>query len=149
MRILLLPWLFFCLALGASTNASAGDELAMKATLIWACDEKEPNDPKIKPVSAELSKRLKGIFKWKHYFEVKTDTAKIADKSTKDFVLSEKCTVKVRNEGAKAYNAKLLGEGKLLKAIDQPVKEGEDMVLAGDDKNATAWFVILTPLPKK
>ena len=30
-------------------------------------------------------------------------------------------------------------------AIDQPVKAGEDMVLAGDDKNMTAWFVILTP----
>jgi hypothetical protein len=92
-----------------------------------------------------MAKRLHGIFKWKYYFEVKTETAKIADKATKDFVLSQKCVVKIKNDAAKTYNAKLLGEGKLLKAIDQPVKMGEVMVLAGDDKNATAWFVILTP----
>ena len=145
MRTLLLPWLCLSLLLGASTNAFAGNELGMKATLIWGCDEEKPTDPKIKPVSPELAKRLKGIFKWKHYFEVKTATASIADKATHNFDLSDKCTVKVKNDGAKSYNAQLLGEKKLLKAIDQPVKPGEDMVLAGDDKNATAWFVILTP----
>ena len=146
MRTLLLRWLCLSLLLGASANAFAGNnDLGMKATLIWGCDEEKPDDKKIKPVSPELAKRLKGIFKWKHYFEVKSDTATIADKATKDFVLSDKCTVKVKNDGAKAYNAQLFGEKKLLKAIDQPVKAGEDMVLAGDDKNATAWFVILTP----
>lgn len=146
MRTLLLPWLCLCLLLGASANANAGNELGMKATLIWGCDEEKPDDPKIKPVAPEMAKRLKGIFKWKHYFEVKTATATIPDKATHDFVLSEKCTVKVKNDHAKSsYNAQLFGEKKLLKAIDQPAKPGEDMVLAGDDKNATAWFVILTP----
>jgi hypothetical protein len=148
MRALLQSWLCICtlLAFVASAAAATGD-LAMKATLIWGCDEEKPADPKIKPVSPELAKRLHGVFKWKYYFEVKTDTATIADKATRDFVLSKKCVVKVKNDAAKTYNAKLLGEGKLLKAIDQPVKPGEIMVLAGDDKNATAWFVILTPQP--
>jgi hypothetical protein len=146
MRSLLFPWAFLCLLVGLVTGAAQANDLNMKATLIWGCDEEKPADPKIKPVSPELAKRLKGIFKWKHYFEVKTDTAKIADKATKDFVLSDKCTVKVRNDGGKAFNAKLLGEGKQLKAIDQlSIKPGEDLVLAGDDKNMTAWFVILTP----
>src|ERR1041385_5898850 len=145
MRTLLLPWLCLCLVLGLTTRAAAAGELNVKATLIWGTDEEKPADPKIKPVSPELAKRLRGIFKWKHYFEVKTDTAKIADKATKDFVLSDKCTVKVKNDSAKAFNAKLFGEGKLLKTLDQPVKPGVDMVLAGDDQNATAWFVILTP----
>jgi hypothetical protein len=146
MRTLLFPWLCLCLLLGVSTTATAaGNDLAMKATLIWGCDEEKPADPKIKPVSPELARRLKGIFKWKHYFEVKTETARIEDKKTKDFILSDKCTVKVKNDGSKAFEAKLFGEGKFLKAVNQPVKAGEDVVLAGDDKNATAWFVILTP----
>ena len=147
MRSLLYPWVYLCLMLGATT-AFAGNDLAIKATLIWGCDEEKPNDPKLKAVSPELAKRLKGIFKWKHYFEVKNESAKIADKNAKKFVLSDKCTVEVKNDG-KSYNAKLFGEGKLLKAIDQPVKPGEDMVLAGDDpKNMTAWFVILTTQPQ-
>jgi hypothetical protein len=144
MRTLFFPWLCLCLFLGLTTASASANELGMKATLIWGCDEEKPADPKIKPVSPELAKRLRGIFKWKHYFEVKTESAKIADKAVKKFVLSDKCTVEVKNDG-KTYNAKLFGEGKLLKAIDQPVKAGEDMVLAGDDKNMTAWFVILTP----
>jgi hypothetical protein len=143
MRSLLFPWAFLCLFVGLVTGAAQANDLNMKATLIWGCDEEKPADPKIKPVSPELAKRLKGIFKWKHYFEVKNETAKIADKGNKKFVLSDKCTVEIKNDG-KTYNAKLFGEGKLLKAIDQPLK-GEDVVLAGDDKNATAWFVTLTP----
>jgi hypothetical protein len=144
MRTLLLPWLCLCLFLGFTATAATAGELGMKATLIWGTDEEKPADTKIKPVSPELAKRLRGIFKWKHYFEVKAENASIQEKATKKFILSSKCTVEVKND-AKTYNAKLWGEGKLLKAIDQPVKAGEDMVLAGDDKNMTAWFVILTP----
>lgn len=143
MRTLLFWWFSLCLLLGVTT-AARGAELPMKATLIWGCDEEKPADPKIKPVSPELAKRLRGIFKWKHYFEVKTENAKVADKGGKQFVLSDKCTVEVKNNG-KTYNAKLYGEKKLLKELDQPIKPGEDLVLAGDDKNMTAWFVILTP----
>src|SRR5438552_667503 len=128
MRTLLFPWFCLCLLIGGSATAfAASTDLAMKATLIWGCDEEKPADPKIKPVSPELAKRLKGIFKWKHYFEVKTETARVEDKKTKDFVLSDKCTVKVKNDAAKAFEAKLFGEGKMLKTLNQPVKFGEDV----------------------
>jgi hypothetical protein len=132
-----------CLFLGGTaTTKAAANDLTMRATLIWGCDEEKPADPKIKPVSPELAKRLRGIFKWKHYFEVKTEDAKIQEKGLKKFVLSDKCTVEVRNDG-KSYNAKLFGEGKLLKDLSQGSKA--DLVLAGDDKNMTAWFVMMTP----
>jgi hypothetical protein len=145
MRALLFRWVFVCVIAGLTAGSAQAHDLNMKATLIWGCDEAEPPaDKKLKAVSPELAKKLKGIFKWKHYFEVKNESAKIQEKATKKFVLSDKCTVEVKNDG-KTYNAKLFGEGKLLKAIDQPVKQ-EDMVLAGDDpKNMSAWFVILTP----
>src|SRR5258705_105041 len=123
MRTLYFPWLCLCLLLGSVSTALAGNDLTMKATLIWGCDEEKPNDPKIKPVSPEMAKRLRGIFKWKYYFEVKTESAKIAEKGTKDFVLSDKCTVKLKNDG-KSYEAKLFGENKLLKAISQQISIG-------------------------
>src|SRR5438128_1100379 len=99
MRTLLFPWFCLCLFLGASSNAMAANELNVRATLIWGCDEEKPADPKIKPVSPELAKRLRGIFKWKHYFEVKSEDAKIVEKATKKFILSDKCTVEVKNDG--------------------------------------------------
>lgn len=120
----------------------------MRATLIWGCDDENPKDQTIKPVDAEMSKRLHGIFKWKHYFIVTNMTAVVPEKMSKKMVLSKKCEVEVQNKNAtKSYQAKLYGENKLLKELEQPIKLGEDLVLAGDDKNATAWFVILTPQP--
>src|ERR1044071_6420988 len=103
MRTLLLPWLCLCLVLGLTTRAAAAGELNVKATLIWGTDEEKPADPKIKPVSPELAKRLRGIFKWKHYFEVKTENAKVAEKGSKQLILSDKCTVEIKN-GGKTYN---------------------------------------------
>jgi len=147
-RAIFLPWFCLLMFLAAAAPVRATTELNMSATLIWGTDEEKPNDPKIKPVSPEVAKRLKGIFKWKYYFIVKTESAGLAEKAVKKFVLSDKCTVEVRND-VKTYQAKLFGETKLLKTIDQPVKVGEDTVLAGDDKNSTAWFVILTPVAGK
>jgi hypothetical protein len=142
MRILLL-----CLGLVCSAfSARAGNDLNMKAVLIWGCDDEKPNDPSLKPVNADMEKRLKGIFKWKHYFMVTNMTAKIPEKGSHKFVLSKKCEVDVANK-KESYEAKLFGETKLLKKVDQPVKMGEEVVLAGDDKNSTAWFVVLSPQP--
>jgi hypothetical protein len=145
MRNLLLILGLLCVA----TPAWAGSELNVKASLIWGCDEEKPADASLKAISPEMAKRLSGIFKWKHYFMVTNMTASVPDKGTKKMTLSKKCDVEILNkDGGKNFQAKLLGENKLLKTLDQQVKPGEDLVLAGDDKNATAWFVILTPQAK-
>jgi len=43
---------------------------------------------------------------------------------------------------------KIFGEGKHLRTVRQPIPPGEMLVLAGDDKNDTAWFVVLTNTSK-
>lgn len=142
-----LSWKSLCLIAATLLSFSAfagGGDLKMQATLIWGCDDPMPKDQKIKPVSGEIAAEFAKIFKWKHYYEVKTEEAKISDKGTQKFVLSDKCTVELTNQGGK-FEAKLFGEGKLLKTLTFPVEHGKHSVLAGDDKNATAWFVILTP----
>lgn len=139
-------WKYFAMAALIFSVYAGGGDLGMKATLVWGCDDPMPKADNIKPVSPEVAKKLGGIFKWKHYYYVDKgqQEAKIAEKAEHKFVLSDKCTVEVKNEG-KQFTAKLHGEGKLLKTLNIPAKPGEDTVLAGDDKNATAWFVILTP----
>jgi len=139
-----LAWLTICIVALSAPGAFAGDNLKLHAKLIWGCDDDMPTDPGIKPVSPEVATQLKGIFKWKHYYVVTNMTAKIPDKGAQKLVLSKKCTVEVKND-AHTYKAKLFGEGKLLKEVDQKKVAGENLVLAGGDKNATAWFVILTP----
>ncbi len=139
--------LLLCLGILCSAfSANAGDDLNMKATLIWGTDDEKLSDANLKPVSPEMAKRFGGIFKWKHYYMVTNMTAKISDKGAHKFVLSKKCEVEVANK-KDSYEAKLYGESKFLKEVKQPIKLGEEVVLAGDDKNATAWFVLLSPQP--
>jgi len=129
-------------ALFVSASAIAGP-LGVDAKLVWGCNEEKPADPSLKPLSAETVKQLGiGMFKWKHYFLVTNMSATIPEKGTGKLVLSPKCTVEVTN-GSDSYNAKLIGEGKKLKELDQ--KKDKSLVLAGDDKNETAWFAIVTP----
>lgn len=131
------------LLLPVAAKAGGGD-LKIKATLVWGCNDPMPKADDIKPVSADLAKRLSGIFKWKHYYYVDKgqQEAKVAENRQHKFVLSPKCTVDVKNMG-KTFEAKLHGEGKLLKTLTVPAKSSEDQVLAGDGKDNDAWFVIL------
>jgi hypothetical protein len=134
-------WLCSCFL---AVSAFATDDLKLHAKLVWGCNEVS-KDPAITAASPEIAKQL-GMFKWKNYYVVTNMHAKVPEKGAAKLVLSKACTVEIQNE-AQTYIAKLFGEGKLLKELDQKKVIGESLVLAGDDKNAhgTAWFVILTP----
>jgi multidrug efflux pump subunit AcrA (membrane-fusion protein) len=58
--------------------------------------------------------------------------------------MSAKCEVEVENQGDSQVEVKLFGEGKMVVRKRQALKAGELLVLAGDDKDNNAWFVILT-----
>ena len=138
MRIFLIT----LIALFAAASATAGP-LGVDAKLVWGCNEEKTTDSSLKLLSPETVKQMGiGMFKWKHYFLVTNMSATIPEKGTGKLVLSPKCTVEVTN-GEETYNAKLIGEGKKLKELDQ--KKDKSLVLAGDDKNETAWFAIVTP----
>ena len=137
-------WFGLLLFTLAAPAAWAGD-LKLRATLIWGTDMAEQTDPKIKKVDARMAEKLCGIFKWKHYFEVERQQAIVAESATKRLKMSDKCEVEVLNQGKGGFEAKLFGEGKLYRTYKGLIPVGEHLVLAGDDKNLTAWFVVITP----
>jgi len=65
--------------------------------------------------------------------------------SKKRVRMSEKCEIEVENLGDSTVEVKLFGEGKMVVRKKQALPTGELLVLAGEDKNDTAWFVVLTP----
>ncbi len=126
---------------------AAPDELNLQSQLIWATDGGKPKDkPELKDVDSATKDKLKGVFKWKDYFEVEHQEFKVPMSSKKRVRMSLKCEVEVENLGGASVEVKLFGEGKLVVRKKQVIKPGELVVLAGDDKNNTAWFVILTRL---
>lgn len=122
-------------------------ELNLQAQLIWGTDGEKPAGKELKELDAVTRKKLKDVFKWKNYYEVNQQTFKVAASAKNRIRMSPKCEVEVENFGGSAASPLvevfLYGEGKLVVRKKQILKVGELLVLAGDDKNDTAWFVIL------
>jgi len=130
-------------ALGmTSLLAAEPKEQKLQAKLIWGTDEAKPNDPKIKPVDSKLKENFTGIFKWKYYFEVNQKHFSVAPEVVEKVKISDKCDIEVRNEGHGMFEVRLYGEGKCQRKVRQAIPPN-GLVIAGDDKNSTAWFVVL------
>ena len=127
---------------------AVADEVKLEAVLIWGTDGGRPNDPKLKELGGETKAKLKGVFKWKDYFEVDRQSFKVPSGEKKRVRMSSKCEIEVENLGESTMEVKLFGEGRLVVRKKQALPAGDLLVLAGDDKNDTAWFVVLAVAKK-
>jgi len=144
----LFRWLVVLATIMAFTCAQAA-ELKLEVKLVWGANDPKSPDPKHKPLDAEMAKKLGKVFKWKHYFEVKRQTEIVPNRGTKVIEVSPKCKLEITElEGAKV-EVKLYGEGKPINRSTKNLSKGEYFILAGDDKNESAWFVIVTLLEEK
>jgi hypothetical protein len=127
-----------------------GAERKLEAQLLWATDDAKSPDPNHKPVDADLNRKLKSIpLKYKHYFEVKRQTFGITDKTYTKVEMSKQCYIEVKDKGETRVTVKLYGEGKFVKRLDSALPKGETVTIAGDDKNGTAWLVVVYPCQSK
>ena len=62
--------------------------------------------------------------------------------------MSDHCEIEVDNFGNSSIEVKLYGKGKMVVKKTQKIKPGELLIFAGDDKNDTAWFVVLSQTEK-
>jgi hypothetical protein len=149
--------LLFCLAAGGDARA-AGIELDIQ--LIWGTDEKpDLNAPgaegvpeggreegrigELKPVDPALSSSLKKIFKWQEYYLIKREVVAVAARQPVRVRLSEHCEVVVWALPGERVEVKLFGRGKLVNRTVKSLEPGQIITIAGDDKNETAWFVVI------
>ena len=141
-RIASLALVMACLTVARA--AAPPGELSLQARLLWGTDTGKPKgQEQLKELDAATRQKLKGVFKWKDYYEVERQDFRVLPASKKRIRLSPKCEVEVENQGDAQVAVNLYGEGKLVVKKRQVIKQGELLVLAGDDKNDTAWFVIL------
>lgn len=127
----------------AATVTLAGDS-KFEAQLIWGTNDSKSPDPKHKPVEAEVQKKLSDLpLKWKNYFEVNRKTMEVPQGESTKAVLSEKCTVEVKELDGKKVEVSLVGKGEPVLKRTQPLPKGEILVLGGNAPNATAWLVTL------
>jgi hypothetical protein len=133
------------LALFGVRPAYAAGEMNFQVQLIWGTDGERPKDKPLQEVDPKLQDKLKAVFKWKNYFDVAEKTLSIPKDGSQKLKLSDKCEIQVQDLGGSRIEIRLFGEGKFVVKKVQAVAPGEVIVLAGDGKDKTAWFVVLTP----
>lgn len=124
-------------------GAVLADEVTLHAKLIWGANGEKPNDPKVQAVDTETATKLAKVFKWQSYYEVSRTNFVVVAGSSRRIQLSPKCDVEVEYLGASNVNVKLYGKGKMVVCKRQTITTGELAVVAGPDKDDTAWFVVL------
>lgn len=130
--------------LSAADDAKA--EQKFTAMLIWGTDEEKPLSEKdLKDVPPALKEKFGKIFKWKNYFEVTRTDVSVKVGEPKHFKLSKKCEVKINRTEKEGMEVELIGENKTVYKGKHSMPLKDMLILAGDDKNANAWFVILMP----
>jgi hypothetical protein len=137
------------LTLISTALPSPAAELKLEAKLIWATNDAVSPDPGHTPVDAATAEKLRKVFKWKSYFIVNRVVKVVPSRGANSFELSKKCTVEIRELEGPRVEVKLIGQGKEVHKTTKPLTKGEWFVLAGDDKNESAWFVIITELDEK
>jgi hypothetical protein len=129
---------------GAPARAADADETRLVAELVWGTNGEKPPGQDLKPISANLEKRLRRIFKWKNYFEIQSKEFVTTPAKPAKIEMSKECRLEVTQTRADEFEILLFGKGVLVVKKTQRLLAGETVVLGGDDKNDDAWFVVLT-----
>ena|SRR5258706_16317844 len=137
------------LMLNSSIQPTSAAELKLEAKLIWATNDDKSPDPEHKPVDPATAEKLRKVFKWKNYFVVNRIVKVVPSRGSNRFELSKRCTVEIRELEGPRVEVKLIGEGKEVHKTTKTLTKGESFTYAGDDKNESAWFVIITELDEK
>ena len=124
-------------------------ELKIEARLIWGTNEEKSPDPGHRPVDGATAAKLRKIFKWKNYFEVNKIVSTVPSRGTQKFQMSKKCLIEITELAGPNVEVKLVGDGKPVNKTTKGLSKGESFTLGGEDKNGSAWFVIVTELEEK
>lgn len=138
--LLLLGILVFCLHPGALAAAA---DAKVQAILVWGTDETSPTNRSLRQLDGKLHEKLAKVFKWQHYFEVNRQSSGLLAGKSQGLKLSEECSVEIKMLPDNVAEVKLIGKGKTLVTRRHSLAKTEALVLAGDDRNNNAWFVVL------
>ena len=137
------------LLLAGTTVETLAANLKLEAKLIWGTDDDKSPNPDHKEVDPATREKLRKVFKWKNYFVVNRVVKEVPSRSSNQFKLSPECTIEIKELEGPKVEVKLIGKGKEVHKTTLTIEKGQSVVYSGDDKNQSAWFVIITELDEK
>jgi hypothetical protein len=117
------------------------DPISVQAWLVIGTSKEQKDKME---VPAAIKKKLARVFKWMHYYQLNSRQLNIVDAGSKSAKLSKSATIKVTNRKNGKIDVSLFSKGKMLVQKTQSLKPGHHMVLAGNTKTDSAWFIVLS-----
>ena len=117
------------------------DSITVQARLVHGTSKEQKGKME---VPAAIKKKLARVFKWMHYYQLSSRQLNIDDATTQSAKLSRAATIKVTNRKNGKVAVSLYSKGKMLVQKTQSLKPGQHMVLAGNTKSDSAWFIVLS-----
>ena len=142
----LLAVLFFN---SARLSAAESSGIRVEAILVWATQVAKTNDASLKELEPQLTRKLRKAYKWDLYYEVRRKEVTVSGKEATKIPISEKCSLDIKHLGEERFEVHLTGKGKAVSRSVESLAHGYIMVLSGDDKNDTAWLIVIRELPAK
>jgi hypothetical protein len=133
----------------ARISAAEASGVHVEAILVWATHSAKTNDAGLKELEPQLVKKLRKAYKWDLYYEVKRKEATVSARELAKVPISEKCTLELKNLGEERFEVHLIGKGKPVSRTVDSLAHGHIIILGGDDKNDTAWLIIIRQVPAK
>lgn len=124
-------------------------DLKVELRLIWGTNDKTSSNPNHKPVDEATAGKLRKVFTWTNYFEIKRVTGTINSRGTNRFEMSKKCTLEITELAGPKVEVTLIGDGTKVNKTTHHLAKGECFTIAGGEKNGSAWFVLVTELDEK
>jgi hypothetical protein len=133
----------------APVSAAESSGTRVEAILVWATHVAKTNDASLKELEPELAKKLSKRLKWNLYYEVKRKETTVSGKDATHVQISDKCSLDIKHLGEHRFEVNLTGKGKAVSRTVESLAHGHIMVVGGDDKNDTAWLIVIRELPAK
>jgi hypothetical protein len=121
-------------------------DLTLQAKLLWGANDSSNGN--YKAVDGGLSAKLHRLYKWNNYFEITNQVKSIPVNQSRDFKMSGQCVVRVKNLGDSRIEVSCIGKGKEDSKTSHVLGPTKWVVLGGDAKNNTAWFIGLREVDK-
>ncbi len=133
----------WALVIGASAERAVAGDLKLEVRLIWGTNDDNSPNPDHRPVDAKTTGMLSKAFKWKKYFLVNSEKVDVPSRAAKKVKLSDQSSVEIRELEGDRIGIDVIGKGKVVRKITEPLSKDGTVVIAGEDKNDCAWFIIV------
>ena len=105
-------------------------------------DEDRPPAPESRPIGAKLDHRLRSVWKWKHYWELKRDSAVVKPGQRVRRRMSAECEVELELADLRSMTARIYFNGRLTRSRTQPA-EGAFYIAGGGEGQDQSWFIVV------